>query len=156
MVNFDSPILALGALFLAGQDQRGRRFTGGETGKGYLAGGFAGSSAEFAVNKLRNTAGVSESALSDELAQALLGAGVSRFGGMIPQNKAMARGIHYNVATQSFQDAGLSLGSLMNGDSTTTSSTSGSTTQARNVSRSRSVSSTHNTRNTGGSSGKVY
>lgn len=115
MVNLDSPILTLGALFMAGNSSEGRNFTGGETGKGLIAGGFASSSAQTVVDGARKMAGLEESAVSDELAQALLGAGLSRFGGPIPQNNAMARGIHYNVAHEAFTKAGWTLGEMMNG-----------------------------------------
>lgn len=106
-------MLTLGALFLAGQDSRGRKFTGGESGKGILAGGFAAGSAQYVVDEVRSRSGFDSDALTDELAQALLGAGISRYGGMIPQNKAMARGIHYSVAEQAFTEGGYTLGELV-------------------------------------------
>ena len=146
MVNLDSPMLALGALFLAGQDDRGRQFTGGESGKGILAGGFASSSAQFAVDELRNLAGLDSSAVSDELAQALVGAGISRFGDPIPQNNAMARGIMYSVADQSFTQAGWTLGEFAGditnggggGSGAPAGSTGGSSPQAVTTSPTRS------------------
>lgn len=114
MVNLDSPLLTLGALFVAGQDSRGRKFTGGESGKGLIAGGFGGASADWAGSQLQNLTG-GNSALTDELAQALAGAAISRFGDPIPQNNAIARGIHYNVAAQAATQAGLEAGSLFGG-----------------------------------------
>lgn len=113
MPSLDSPLLTLGALFLVGQDSRGRQFTGGESGKGLLAAGFAGGSAEWAANEARSALNLQEDAVSDELAQALLGAGISRFGGMVPQNKAMARGIMYNSAIQAMQGAGVTAEDLL-------------------------------------------
>lgn len=113
MPSFDSPLLTLGALFVAGQDSRGRQFTGGESGKGLLAGGFAAGSAQFVVDEARSAAGLEEDAISDELAQALLGAGVARFGGPVPQNNAMARGIMYSVAEQGFTKGGFTLGEMI-------------------------------------------
>lgn len=115
MPSLDSPLITLGALFLAGQDSRGRQFTGGESGKGVVAGGFAAGSSQFVVDEVRNRAGLDSTAVSDELAQALLGAGLSRYGGMVPQNKAMARGIMYSAAEQSFTRAGYTLGDLVGG-----------------------------------------
>lgn len=122
----DSPIVTLGALAVAGNSSRGRQFTGGESGKGLLAGGFAASSSEYVADQARSMAGIDTTSVSDELMQALLGAGVSRFGDPIPMNNAMARGIHYNVATQAFQDAGLSLGNLV-GDVTDGGGSNGGT-----------------------------
>lgn len=116
MPSLDSPALTLGALYLVGQEERGREFTGGESGRGLLAAGFAGSSSEYAANQIRNAVGVDSTSVSDELMQALVGAGISRFGDPIPMNNAMARGIHTNVAIQAFQDAGLSLGNIAGGD----------------------------------------
>ena len=112
MVSLDSPMLTLGAMFIAGQDERGRPFTGGESGKGLLAGGFGGASAEYAADQVRSLTGLDTSTASDELMQVLVGAAVSKYGDPIPQNNAIARGIHYNAATQAFQDAGLGLGNL--------------------------------------------
>lgn len=113
MPSLDSPLITLGALFLAGQDSRGRPFMGGESGKGYLAGGFAGASADWASDQVRSAAGVDQTQVSDELLQALIGAGVSRFGDPIPQNNAMARGILYNVSASAFGRAGLAAGDLV-------------------------------------------
>lgn len=115
MVNLEDTdaILPLGALFLAGNSSTGRQFTGGEGGKQYLAGGFAASSSSWAVDQIRNAAGLDSEQVPDALAQALVGAGLSRWGGMIPQNKAMARGIHYNVASNSFNQMGLTLGDMV-------------------------------------------
>ena len=140
MVSLESPLLTLGALYLAGQDDRGRRFTGGESGKGLLAGGFAAGSSQFVVDEVRSMAGLDSSALSDELAQALLGAGIARFGGPIPQSNAMARGIHYNVAEQAFTQAGVTLGDFLNGGSGGSTSQTRTRSVARSRSRSRSVS----------------
>lgn len=113
MPSLDSPLLTLGALFIAGQDSRGRQFTGGESGKGILAGGFAAGSAQYVVDTARDQAGLDSDSLSDELARALVGAGISRFGGPIPQNNAMARGIMYDVAKSGFTDAGFTVGDLV-------------------------------------------
>lgn len=114
MVSLDSPLITLGALFIAGQDSRGRQFTGSESGKGLIAGGFAAGSAQYVVDKAREQTGFDSSAVSDELAQALVGAAVSRYGGMIPQNKAMGRGIMYSVSEQAFTKGGYTLGGLVN------------------------------------------
>lgn len=114
------PLLPLGGLFLMGSREGSnnpdlvdrvttRNATGGETGLGYLAGGFAAGSSEWAAQQLRQAAGLDSNTVPDELAQALVGVGVSNMN-MIPRNKAMARGIHYNVATQAFQDLGVTLG----------------------------------------------
>ena len=115
MVNLGDmgPVLPLGALFLAGSSQRGRQFTGGEGGKQFVAGGFAAGSAEFVANEALSMAGIDN--VPDELAQAGLAAVLSKYGNAIPQNKAMARGIHYNVATQALQDLGVTAGDLMDG-----------------------------------------
>lgn len=129
MVSLDSPLLSLGALFLAGNSSEGMQFTGGETGRGLVAGGFAAASSDAAVNEVRNALGVEADALSDELAQALLGAGLSRWGGPIPQNKAMARAIHYDVAAQAVEGAGFALGDLLSGNG----NGNGNNTQARQV-----------------------
>lgn len=128
MVNLEDTdaILPLGALFLAGNSQKGRQFTGGEGGKQYLAGGFAASSSDWAINQLRNAAGLDSSQVPDALAQALLGMGISKWGGMIPQNNAMARGIHYNVASESFSQMGLTAGDLAGDVSTSGANTSAS------------------------------
>lgn len=112
MVSLESPLLTLGALYLAGQDERGRQFTGGESGRGLLAGGFAASSSNYLVDQARSLTGLQSDALTDELAQALIGAGISRFGDPIPMNNAMARGIHYNVADDAFTKAGITLGDI--------------------------------------------
>lgn len=123
-------ILPLGALFLAGNSQEGRQFTGGEGGKQYLAGGFANASADWAVDEIRNAAGLDSSQVPDALAQAVLGMGLSKWGDPIPQNNAMARGIHYGVATESFENMGLTLGNLS--DDVTTQNT-GTTTPTQSV-----------------------
>lgn len=126
MPSFDGPILTLGGLFVAGN--RMPEFTGGESGMNILAAGFAGSSADFLVDEARSTLGIDTSTVSDELAQALIGAGISRYGDPIPRNNAMARGIHYDVAMQAIDEAGFSLdqlvgGSLFNGGSSGGSAT---------------------------------
>lgn len=152
MVDLDSPVLTLGALFLAGNSADGRDLTGGEGGVGLLAGGFSSASAQTAVTEIRNAAGIDSSSLSDELAQALLGAGVSLAGRRldgIPTRitNPMARGIHYNVAHQAFEEAGFTLAEFMddNGNG------NGSSTQAVTSTRSRSTSQgIHNTRRNGG------
>lgn len=150
MVNLESPVLTLGALFLAGNSDKGRQFTGGERGTGLLAGGFASASANTAVDEIRNAAGIDASSLSDELAQALLGAGVSWAGRSfdgIPTRitNPMARGIHYNVAHQAFEEAGFTLGEFM--------SNGGTSSVSRSVSQSPQA--VHNSRSNG-SGMKVY
>lgn len=104
-MDLDSPLVTLGALFIAGNSSSGREYTGGETGKGLLAGGFAGASAEWAGDQLQGQIG--SDTMTDELAQAVVGAGLSKWGDPIPQNNAMSRGILYNVAAQGVQGAGL-------------------------------------------------
>lgn len=117
MPNLDDmgPVLPLGGLFVLG-NQGGsgvmsRQSTGGENGTNFLAGGFAAGSAEYVVNQARDAAGLDSSTVPDELGQALLGVGISH-ADMVPRNKAMSRAIHYNVATQAFQDLGVTLGDL--------------------------------------------
>jgi hypothetical protein len=121
MVNLDDagPLVTLGGMALLGSSQKGRRFTGGASGKALLAGSFAGSSAEFVVDEGRNMLGIQENTLSDELAQVLLGAGVSYAGRMwdVPLSSSMASGIMINAGINSFQEAGLTLGQLSNGGS---------------------------------------
>lgn len=131
MVNLESPLLTLGALWFVGNDERGRQFTGGATGNSLLWGGFGGASAEFLGQQLQNATG-GGGALNDELAQALAGAGISRFGDVLPvvNHNAVARGIMYNVATQSAQDAGVSLDNLLGGTGLTNGGSNGGTQQA--------------------------
>lgn len=124
-LSLDSPLVTLGALFVVGQNDRGRQFTGGETGKGLIAGGFGGASAEYLGDQISDLAG-GDLPLNDALGQAVAGAAISRFGDPIPQNNAIARGIHYNVATQMVQETGLGLGDLV-GDVTNGGSNGGST-----------------------------
>lgn len=114
MVSVDSPAVPAAALALAGTQGRGRRFTGGESAKGLVAAGFAGASADFVVNEALSATGMGDT-VSSTLGQAILGAGLSKFGGPIPANAAMARGIHYNVMQSAFNDLQADLGSLMNG-----------------------------------------
>lgn len=119
MPNLDSPVLTLGALFVAGNSSQGRNLTGGESGVGLLSGGFAAASSDAAVNEIRSSLGIDASSLSDELAQALLGAGVSwagrTFDGVPTRiTNPMARGIHYDVASQAFEEAGFTLGEFLN------------------------------------------
>lgn len=111
MPSFDTPIITLGGLFLAGN--RAPEYTGGETGMNLVAGGFASASADWAVNQTRSTLNIEESTVSDELAQAILGAGMSRFGEPIPRNNAMSRAILYDVAQQGVAEAGFAMGDLM-------------------------------------------
>lgn len=142
MVNLNDagPVIPLAGLFLAGNSSTGRQFTGGEGGKQYLAGGFAGASSQWAVDQLRSTAGLDSSTVPDELGQAVLGAALSRYGGMVPQNKAMARGIHYHVATQAMNDLGVTAGDLF-GDFTGGNGGNGGT---NNQVRTQTVPQTHN------------
>lgn len=104
-----SPLVVLGALWYAGENRR--EFTGGMDGIDILAGGFGASSAQWAGEQLQNAVG--GDTLTPLLSQALVGAGVSNYGGMIPQNQAIARGIHLNVAQQAFSDAGFAAGDLL-------------------------------------------
>lgn len=110
-VNLDSPLIPLAGLYMAGQSSKGRKYTGGESGKGMLAAGFAASSGEWAANQALNAAGMSGT-ISNSLAQALIGAGISRYGGAVPANRAMARGVMYNVAGNAFTELGADAGSL--------------------------------------------
>ena len=112
----DSPLIPLGAVFLAGQRSRGiasRQDTGGESGVNLLVGGWAGESSGYATNEIMNAVGLSGT-VSPLLGQALLGAGVSR-AGFIPKNRPMARGIMYNVVGSGASELGFDLGSLMGG-----------------------------------------
>lgn len=118
MVDLESPVLTLGALFLAGNSAQVREFTGGESGVGLLAGGLAMASSDAAVTEFRNRLGIQPTSLSDELAQALIGAGVSwtgrRFDGVPTRfTNPMARGIMYDVASQGFEEAGFTLGEFL-------------------------------------------
>lgn len=110
-MDLDSPLVTLGALFIAGNDETGRQYTGGETGKGLLAGGFGSASAQWGGNQLQNYVG--EESMTDELAQAVVGGALSKWGDPIPQNNAMARGILYNVARQGVEDSGMSAGEII-------------------------------------------
>lgn len=124
MVSLDSasgaPLLA--GLFLAGNHNKksgfsGRDLTAGLTGKQVLAGGFGAASSEWAGGRLQSATGVG---LTNELSQALVGAGISAAGrrsDMIPSSVAnpVAAGIMYNVAGQAFGQAGLDAGSLAGG-----------------------------------------
>ena len=162
-LSLDSPLVTLGALYFAGN--RGVRgsgplsgISGGESGKGLIAGGFGGASAEWAGDQVTGLAGDSLP-VSDVLGQAIAGAALSKFGGMIPQNKAMARGIHYNAATQAMQEIGLSAGDLI-GDVTggggSTSSTSSTTSTPVRSSPTPSARTHGGMRNGGGSNVKRY
>jgi hypothetical protein len=157
MVSLDSPVLTLGGLFIAGnQAMRANSgdlsagISGGESGRGLLAGGFGASSAEYSAQKLRDVAGLQEDALSDELAQALVGAGVGKIGRMqnSPMLNAAARGIHYNAAAQAFQEVGLTLGQVAGGNGGSNGSSGAPSTQG-------TVHRNHN-RNMNGSSGEVF
>jgi hypothetical protein len=162
-LSLDSPLVTLGALFMVGQNDRGRQFTGGETGKGLIAGGFGGASAEYLGQQVSDLAG-GQLPVSDALGQAMAGAAISRFGDPIPQNNAIARGIHYNVATQMVQETGLGLGDMLGDVTGGTSSSSGSTTSnAPSVSTSGSTNSsapsagrTHSMNNSRRSGKKVF
>ena len=115
-LQLDSPAVTLGALYLAGQagvkgDGMFSGISGGESGKGLIAGGFGGASAEWFGDQVTGLAG-DTLPVSDVLGQALVGAAISKYGGMVPQNKAIARGIHYNAATQSVQELGLAAGDI--------------------------------------------
>jgi len=137
------PLIVLGGLWWAGNNKR--KFTGGMDGVDILAGGFGASSAQWAGEQVMNLTG--GDTLTPLLSQALAGAAVSEFGDPIPENEAMARGIHLNVAQQAFSDAGFSAGQLIgdlglggivggNGDN------GGDQTQAQNVSDDRVPSNT--------------
>lgn len=110
-ISLDSPVIPLAGLYLAGQSRKGRTFTGGESGKGMLAAGFAASSSDWAANQLLSAANMSGT-VSNSLAKALIGAGISRYGDPIPAHRAMSRGIMYNVASEAFTELGADAGSL--------------------------------------------
>ena len=134
-VDLDSPLIPLAGLYLVGQNSKGRRYTGGESGKGMLAAGFAASSSEWAAGQALSATGMGGT-ISNSLAQALLGAGVSRYGGAVPANRAMARGVMYNVAANAFTELGADAGSLFgnigggDGSQTATQSASASVQSA--------------------------
>lgn len=157
MPSLDSPIVTLGALFLAGNSAP--EFTGGETGRGLVAGGFGGASAEWLGTQVNNLAG-GNLPVSTHLGQALAGAAISRWGDPIPQNNAIARGIHYNTATQMAQELGLSAGDLfgdfMGGGSGGSSGGSNTSATVTSVPSAGSSPSATGHRNTGGSGTKVY
>lgn len=141
MPNLDSPLVPLVAYWIAGNDSKGRKFTGGESGKGLVAGGFGGASAEWAGSQLQGVVGADS--MTPQLAQALAGAGVSwagRQSGSLPTGltNATARGIHYNVAAQAASDVGLEAGQLfgnLTGGGGSTSASGG--TEAMPAPRSR-------------------
>lgn len=107
--SLSSPLVVLGGLWWAGENKR--NFTGGANGMDLLAGGFGASSAQWGGEQLRGIVG--GDTLTENLSQALFGVLVSNFGDPIPQNDAIARGIHYNVAQQAFSEAGLAAGDLI-------------------------------------------
>lgn len=104
-----SPLIVLGGLYWTGENKR--QYTGGMDGIDILAGGFGASSAQWAGEQVQNLAGTDT--LTPLLSQALVGAGLSEYGDMVPYNDAMARGIHLNVAQQAFGEAGFTAGDFM-------------------------------------------
>lgn len=110
-VDLDSPLIPLAGLYLVGQNSRGRRYTGGESGRGMLAAGFADASADYVTGEILGATGL-DGTVTNSLGRAMLGAGVSRWGGAIPQNRAMTRGIMYGVMSDSISELGVDLGSL--------------------------------------------
>lgn len=130
-VDLDSPLIPLAGLYMVGQNSKGRKYTGGESGKGMLAAGFAASSGEWAANQALSATGMSGT-ISNSLAQALIGAGISRYGSAVPANRAMARGVMYNVAGNAFTelgaDAGSLFGDIMGGGGGQTSQTASAST----------------------------
>lgn len=132
MPSLDNPLITLGALAVAGSSRRGRQFTGGESAMGLLAGGWANASAPWFGTQLRQLTGQTgtDATLTDPLAQAIVGAGLS-WADMVPANKALARGIHYNVAANAFSSQQLDatnilpdLSGSLSGDTTTSQVTS--------------------------------
>lgn len=114
MPDLSSPFVTLGALWVAGNRDDFRKFTGGETGRGLVLGGVGAASAEWAGTQLTNATGMSGT-LGPELAQALAGAAVSAGGRKVDADRftnPVARGIMYNAAQQAASQAGLSAGQL--------------------------------------------
>jgi len=132
MGDLSSPLLVLGGLYYAGENKR--KFTGGMDGLDILAGGFGGASAQWAGGQVQDLVGMDM--LTDELSQALVGAALSEYGDQVPYNRAMARGIHLNVAQQTISDAGFAAGDLfgdiLGGGGSSTNTTTTTQTQTVN------------------------
>lgn len=115
---FNSPLVTLGAIWLAGNNERGRDFTGGLNGKSLLAGGFGAASAEWAGDQVSSLTG--GNMVGDQMSQVLAGAAISYAGrntSMVPSSwsNPIAAGIHYNVVGQAFNEVGADAGSLFGG-----------------------------------------
>lgn len=103
----------LGGLAIAGEMYPDA--TGGLNAKNLLAGGFGAASAQYMGDEITSRLGMQ---MSSPLAQAIAGAGISVAGrnvDAVPSSitNPMAAGVHYNVAQQAFNQAGLDLGSLV-------------------------------------------
>lgn len=149
--SLDGPVVPMAVLALAGTKSKGRQFTGGESGAGLVAAGFAGSSAQYAADEILSRTGMSGT-VSSPLGQAVLGAALSKYGKDVPLNAPAARGIHYNVMTNAMSSMGVDLGSLMGsvGGSSTGQSAARSVSKSSsgNASVSRNTPTTRNGGNT--------
>lgn len=109
----NQPLLTLAGMFVLGNSRKGRKFTGGASGKSLMIGGFAASGANALGDQVNKLGG---GQLGDELAQVLAGAGLSWAGKMADVDtftNPAARGIMYNAAQQSFNSAGVGLGDMI-------------------------------------------